>query len=479
MNAPARVSSPSTQPPSTQPPVGPEHRQTRNVLGLMSRMAPVAAVAVDSLEIAAVLEADGITDRTAQLDYGAEDVFALAELVYRRVPRRVPTVVPDETIWRFPWTRATLHSLLYTAPAVGFLPLTPLLSNQATLVAVGIVTVVGWSASLTVSYLGYTALAGGRPAAARVLRNCGLASVLTLAGSLAAAVWRLGLPPAGAAAAGCLGVYLLAATVALVCGARLWLAAALTPATLAGIGYMITAGQLAWAWAGSLTTAVIALALAVVLVSAPGSQAAGLTPRAVWRDASAHGLFGLLAAGLVLIPTLSEMRAGGSLTATAVLTASLTLSMGAAEAGLYRYRRTILRLLCRTHTIEGFSGGSVPALLAAVGTYLCVLGGLVTVAAAGGSAAGLLRPSPHTVMLGAAVVALGGALFVALLLLALGSHYPPLVVLAAALVVNVGVLAGPGTAPDSALAPAVTAATLFTVLLGWAGIWLANPVRHQ
>lgn len=486
MSAPARASSPSpVQPSPRRPrprpslPVGPENQQTRNVVELIERMAPLAATAVDPLEIAAVLEADGITDRAAQLHYGAEDVFTLADLVYQRVPRRVPPVVPDETIWCFPWTRAMLNSLLYTAPAVGFLPLTPLLGHRPTLLAVGIVTVAGWSASLAVSYLGYAALAGGGPAAARVLRNCGLAGLLVLAGGLAAAVWRLGLPPAGAAAAGGLGVYVLAATVALVCGARLWLAAALTPATFAGVGYLITAGHWGWVWAGSLTTAVTTLVLAVVLVSVPRSQAAGLMPRAAWRDASAHGLFGLLAAGLVLVPTLSEMRTGRSLTATAVLTAALTLSMGAAEAGLYRYRRAILRLLCRTHTIKGFAGGSVPALLAAVGTYLGVLGGLVALAAVGGSAASLFRPSHHTVMLGAAVVALGGALFVALLLLALGSRYPPLIVLAAALAVNLGVLAGSGTALDSALAPAVTAATLFAVLLAWAGIWLANPLCHQ
>ena len=461
--------------PRLNPPAGLWDQQMWNVIGLTSRMAPVAATAVDPLEIAAVLEADGITDRTAQLHYGAEDVFALANLIYRRVPRRATTVVPDETIWRFPWTRAMLNSLLYTAPAVGFLPLAPLLGNQATLVAVGIVTVAGWSASLVVSYLGYTALASGRPVAARVLRHCGLAGLLGLAGGLAAAVWRLGLPPAGAAVAGGLGVYLLAATVALVCGARLCLAAALTPATLAGVGYVITDGQVAWAWVGSLITAVTALVVAVVLVSAPGSGAAGLMPRAVWRDASAHGLFGLLAAGLVLVPTLSEMRTGGSLTATAALTLSLTLSMGAAESCLYRYRRAILRLLCRTHTIEGFAGGSVPVLLAVVGSYLCVLGGLVTLAVAGGSVIGLLRPTPHTVLLGAAIVALGGALFVALLLLALGSRYPALVVLAAALAMNLGFPAGSGTA----LALAVTAATLFAALLAWAGTWLANPVCHQ
>ena len=43
--------------------------------------------AVDALQVAALLEADGVTDRAARVEYGYADVFALADEVYRRLGR--------------------------------------------------------------------------------------------------------------------------------------------------------------------------------------------------------------------------------------------------------------------------------------------------------------------------------------------------------------------------------------------------------
>ena len=46
---------------------------------LSERFGSVCESAVDPLEIASALEFDGITDRAARADYGAADVFALAD----------------------------------------------------------------------------------------------------------------------------------------------------------------------------------------------------------------------------------------------------------------------------------------------------------------------------------------------------------------------------------------------------------------
>ena len=50
--------------------------------------------AVDALQVAAVLEADGHTDRAAQVEYGYSDLFALASEVFRRLGP--PSPVDDE-----------------------------------------------------------------------------------------------------------------------------------------------------------------------------------------------------------------------------------------------------------------------------------------------------------------------------------------------------------------------------------------------
>ncbi|MGA4875231.1 hypothetical protein [Streptomyces lydicamycinicus] len=60
---------------------------------LMHRHQELCAHAVDALEIAAGLEAHGVTDRTAAR-FRHRDVFSLAEELYARVPRADPAAVP-------------------------------------------------------------------------------------------------------------------------------------------------------------------------------------------------------------------------------------------------------------------------------------------------------------------------------------------------------------------------------------------------
>ncbi|MFE7553804.1 hypothetical protein, partial [Streptomyces gardneri] len=76
---------------------------------LMHRHRELCERAVDPLEIAAGLEAQGFTDRTAAR-FRHRDVFALAEELYARVPRGTgtpPAPVPGEPV-RAPWVLAAL-----------------------------------------------------------------------------------------------------------------------------------------------------------------------------------------------------------------------------------------------------------------------------------------------------------------------------------------------------------------------------------
>ncbi len=65
------------------------------VLLLIRQHFELCATAVDPLEIAAGLEAHGVTDRTAA-QYRHRDVFSLAEELYARVPRETPLDVPHQ-----------------------------------------------------------------------------------------------------------------------------------------------------------------------------------------------------------------------------------------------------------------------------------------------------------------------------------------------------------------------------------------------
>ena len=67
-------------------PAVPERIASRDPLdAFIDRVRPLAARCVDVLQLAASLEAAGVTDRTARVRYGFSDVFELAGEVYRRV----------------------------------------------------------------------------------------------------------------------------------------------------------------------------------------------------------------------------------------------------------------------------------------------------------------------------------------------------------------------------------------------------------
>lgn len=87
---------PRTPPPAKETTARPARRGPADpVRSLMHRHQELCARAVDALEIAAGLEAHGVTDRTAAR-FRHRDVFSLAEELYARVPRAdAPDAGPD------------------------------------------------------------------------------------------------------------------------------------------------------------------------------------------------------------------------------------------------------------------------------------------------------------------------------------------------------------------------------------------------
>ncbi|PKV87706.1 hypothetical protein BX283_5305 [Streptomyces sp. TLI_146] len=81
-----RRSAPPDQPPAGAPRPRPRRGPADPVKALMHRHRDLCERAVDPLEIAAGLEAHGVTDRTAAR-FRHRDVFSLAEELYARVPR--------------------------------------------------------------------------------------------------------------------------------------------------------------------------------------------------------------------------------------------------------------------------------------------------------------------------------------------------------------------------------------------------------
>jgi len=148
---------------------------------LCAEHASVCASAVDPLEIASPLEFDGISDNIAAARYGFPDVFALAEEMYRQVPRSpAEPELPADPWSQFSKLRPALHGLLYGLPAVCFPAAAGLLVGAGGVTALVVSLLVSWSTSQALAYLGYLRLGRTDAAQAQQLLRAGLAAGLAI-----------------------------------------------------------------------------------------------------------------------------------------------------------------------------------------------------------------------------------------------------------------------------------------------------------
>ena len=283
---------------------------------LCAEHASVCASAVDPLEIASALEFDGISDNIAAARYGFPDVFALAEEMFRQVPRSPaePGLPPD------PWAqssklRPALHGLLYGLPAVCFPAAAGLLVGAGGVTALVVSLLISWSTSQALAYLGYLRLGRTDMGQAQQLLRAGLAAglaILVLVMASTAVVAHANL----AVIMFCLGqgAYMLGACVLLVLGSERLLFAALAPGVLGSAMFMLLGRppQLDHVvWAALAATPLLALALAVVRSSRPRPPACRVfVPAELWSALPTAG-FGLVAAGLLAYPVVAGPATDG------------------------------------------------------------------------------------------------------------------------------------------------------------------------
>ncbi|GAA0811396.1 hypothetical protein [Spirilliplanes yamanashiensis] len=443
---------------------------------LSRRMAPVCAEAVDDMEVAAVLESDGVTDATADRLYGSPDVFHLARRLRADHPRRPSAVPPAPGPWRAqPW-RHLLRGVLFGLPAVCYLAVSGVAAGRRAGVVLVVSVLLSWAASQALAYLGHVRLGwGDRDGAARVLRGglLGLGAAVLAATAATAAALHVPAPVTLVAAAQV--TYLLAATVALVLGAEWLLVAALAPGVGAAVTGVLLGGDAvrsAPVVCGAVGTvlASVAAALWVTRGARPGPPT-----RAELRDALPHAAFGLCVAGLLLFvpaartlppPGVVDGGPGGAAAGLAALV-PLSVSMGVAEWLLVRYRADTHRWLQRAVTLRQFAARASLALARGTAVYLAVL-------VAGVAAGALLvtRAAPAAL---AGYVALGAALFVALLLMTFRVRGPVVAGAAAALAADAALLTAH---PDPDRVQLITAGALFLGLAAYASVALSRAHRH-
>lgn len=198
---------------------------------LVERIRPVVRRAVDPLQVAAWLEADGMSDRAARVEYGYADVFDLAQEVYRRAdPASVEQPSPPAPVQH---ARDLGHGALYLLPTVIFPVVLASLGETALLRGVLLVAWLSWAWSGTAAWLGYHLVGTGRPGSAgRVLRWSTLAALpaggvlgwLTIGNAGPAVVLAVGLT-----------AYQMSVTTLVFYRHEWWIFAAMAPAALGGV----------------------------------------------------------------------------------------------------------------------------------------------------------------------------------------------------------------------------------------------------
>jgi hypothetical protein len=445
---------------------------------LARRTEDLCAGAVDTLEIAAGLEADGINDETAAR-YGYPDVFALAEDLYARTERRPQAAAAPPNPWRAEAWRHLLRGLLFGLPGLAYATTIPAATAPGAGAVLVLSLLLSWPVSQGSAYLAYIRI-GRRdwPAAARVLRRGLLSAGLLLVPVIALAGFLLDAGGAATALAVAQCVYLLAATVALVGGAELWLLAALLPGATVSTAQLLTTGDDAGAagWTGWTITIAATVGLAAVRTATPGEPRGRVLS---YRDVVAalpHALFGLLAGGLLTIATMATPLNGTPAAhATTAAVLALSLSMGVAEWILVHYRRVVYRLLLGSGSVRGFTRAARAALAAVVTGYMLAL---TTLAVAIMWAAGV-PVAAATPWVAGGYICLGGAFFVGLLLQSCGRIPAALVACGVALAAEVAVVVAADPGPARLAGRFAITAALFGALSIFAFVVLGRATSHR
>jgi hypothetical protein len=448
------------------------------VAALAEKFTPVCQSAVDPLEVASALEFEGYGDRAAREDYGVKDVFALANVLYRRVPRSPAEPEPSPDPWQISRLRPLLHGLLYAMPAVCFPAVGGLLAGEGVLPTLVVALFVAWGLSQGLACVGYLRLgSAGLPQARRVLRSGLIACLLLVAVAMVMMRLTVAAHPIVLMFGAGEGVYMLGASVLMVTGAEPWLLIALAPGVLGSSAFLYLGrphGSEHAAWAAALiATPLLACALAWRHTRTPKPRAGRMVTLTELRTAVPAIAFGVVAAALLTFPVIAGPHGHGGVNPGALVSSiPLSLSMGAAEWSLLWYRRRTRRLLQRVREIPVFRVRARGYLLAALIQYLAGTTVLIGISVAIAAKTNLIPVHWSIAPEAAAYLVLGAAMFLALLLQTMRVRFVPLTVSAAGLVTEI-VLRYHGTVVQLAVP-----AALLIIIGGYAMSVLGAAVRH-
>ena len=425
---------------------------------LIQGLPPALARPVDELHVAAALESTGVTDQAALDTYRYDNVFALADAVYQRLPATSGPAVDDEPAAqarRGGTVRLLTHGLLYIMPSTVYPAVLVSLGAAAMIRGMVFATTLGWVWGMGMSVVAYQLVGRGKDRiAGRALRLLGLAGLVT---GLSGAALLAATGPGGAgmvAFAVAQMSFQLMSGLLVFYGHELRVAVTMLPATVMGI--VLLSSHYARALivpalaAGGLSVLFLAVTAWVTSMRAPVRPESPdkVAARSMITGVAPSVVYAALCAAFLLL-TDSRFLVGELDLAIAAL--PLMLGMGMLEWRAYRFTAKVSRLWGRVAVCEEFGREAWWLLLRELGNCLAVLGALGALLLFVLRETGTL--SSRGAMLIDAHVLLGGAFFLGFVLARYQQFGRLLAIMALVVAADVSLLpwAGAWLAPDGAV----------------------------
>lgn len=384
-----RVLAPATHPPPLHRRLVPGQRDRRSAdpIAVLAREHDLLCrEAVDAAEIAAGLEAAGLSDRTVRERYGLGSVFDLGDALFDLVPRRLEAPPRPANPWRYPVSRHLVRGLLYALPTLPYMTALQLVSGSPrdvlTLAAGGMLAM---AVTQGLAYAGYLLAGRGRlRAAARTLWRAVVVAAVA-GGALALAGVATGLLNPGPALLVYIQlVYVLAATLIMVFERDRLLMLTLVPgAAVATV--LLTVPERGGPLEGPLFGLLGGCLLAVVLVARRTARqlqrvrdrgGSFRLSRSEARQAGVHALYGAAVAGLLSYAVLDPLFLDVPVSANSVLGIGMlpvVLALGVTEWHLHGFRSDAEVILERTYDIRSFAQRTRRSLLRRASAYAAAL----------------------------------------------------------------------------------------------------------
>jgi len=377
---------------------------------------------VDAYEVAAALEANGISDRTAVERYGRPDVFVLGAELLPGLRMQAVRYAVAPVAARVKLVPTLQRGLVFVLPAL--LTGSAMGGRSAPLEVLLLLASVayGWAAGQGVAYAGYALTsAGSLPEARRLMRDLAVLALIPALVGAGLIGWQL--PSVGYVAGVAVGqiAYVLASSIGVVLQRPGLMLIVLLP------GLLVAAPDLAFGWLprtvvlAGIATTVLGTVIAALWLCRSGRTASRPVKRTVLADSRLYAGYGLCLALLLtlgLLDGLVDSTAGLGLTLTPLVGGVLM-----AEWQLEVYRGRSGLALQTTNSAAAFAQTIRGAILRCVGGYLGVVVTLTVVLAWSGG-----HLEPVAIVRFAATVLLGWTFLAALLLVAHRQIVPVLVV---------------------------------------------------